>query len=119
MQLLEELLVKAKEKGASDLLVMVGDVPAIRVAGNWVRLESARGNDAILEAMARSILKPEAYNELVRKRELDFSFSLPTTGRVRCNAHYQRDHLAMVLRLVWPEIPDARPLGIPPHVIQM
>jgi len=119
MQLLEELLVKAKEKGASDLLVMVGDAPAMRVAGKWIRFDVARGNDAALEAMVRSVLQAEAYDELVRKRELDFSFSLPTTGRVRCNAHYQRGHLAMVLRLVWPEIPDARTLGIPAHVIAM
>ncbi len=119
MQMLGELLVQAKEKGASDLLVMVGDAPAMRVAGKWQRFDMARCSDAILEAMARGILQPEAFEELQKKREIDFSFSLPNIGRIRCNAHYQRDHLAMVHRLVWPEIPDPKDLGIPAHVIQM
>ncbi len=74
---------------------MVGDSPAIRVAGHWMRLEFPRCEDGHLEAMMRSILQPDAWEELQRKREVDFSFSFPKTGRVRCNAHYQRDHLAM------------------------
>jgi twitching motility protein PilT len=119
MQVLEQLLVQAKEKGASDLLVMVGDSPAMRVAGKWQRFEMSRCSDATLEAMARGILQQEAYDELQKKRELDFSFSLPAIGRIRCNAHYQRDHLAMVHRLMWPEIPDPATLGIPKHVIEM
>ncbi|HUO07368.1 MAG TPA: PilT/PilU family type 4a pilus ATPase [Phycisphaerae bacterium] len=119
MHVLEELLVQAKQKGASDLLVMVGDSPAMRVAGKWHRIDMSRCNDAMLETMARSVLQNDAFEELQRKRELDFSFSLPTTGRIRCNAHYQRDHLAMVHRLVWPEIPTPLALGIPQHVIQM
>ncbi len=119
MEVLEELLAQAKSKGASDLLVMVGDAPAMRVAGKWQRLDTARCNDVTLEAMARGIMPAEAYEELKRKREIDFSFSLPNIGRIRCNVHYQRDHLAMVHRLVWPQIPDARDLGIPPHVIEM
>jgi twitching motility protein PilT len=119
MQVLEELLVHAKQKGASDLLVMVGDSPAMRVAGKWHRLDMARCTAAALEAMARSVLQNDVFEELQRKRELDFSFSTPSTGRVRCNAHYQRDHLAMVHRLVWPEIPSPQSLGIPGHVIEM
>ena len=119
MQSLEELLVTAQARGASDVLVMVGDAPAMRVAGQWVRYELPQCDDAALEELARSILQGDGWERLQRSREFDFSFSLPRTGRVRCNIHFQRDHLAMVLRLVWPEIPDPRKLGIPAHVIHM
>jgi twitching motility protein PilT len=119
MQSLEELLVTAQARGASDVLVMVGDAPAMRVAGQWIRYELPRCDDAALEQMARGILQGDGWERLQRTREFDFSFSLPQTGRVRCNIHFQRDHLAMVLRLVWPEIPDPRKLGIPAHVIHM
>src|SRR5205085_7041129 len=57
--------------------------------------------------------------KLERQRALDFSRSFDGIGRIRCNLHYQRDHLAMVLRLLWPEIPSAEQLGIPEHVIAM
>jgi twitching motility protein PilT len=119
MELLEELLVAAQARGASDVLVMVGDAPAMRVAGQWIRHDLPRCDDASLEQMARGILQNDGWERLQRTREFDFSFSLPRTGRVRCNIHFQRDHLAMVLRLVWPEIPDPRTLGIPAHVIHV
>ncbi|HVS69800.1 MAG TPA: PilT/PilU family type 4a pilus ATPase [Phycisphaerae bacterium] len=119
MTSLSELLNVAKSRGASDVLLMVGDAPALRVAGLWVRLECSPLGVSNLQSLAQELLRPSAWDELAVKRELDFSCSLPGAGRVRCNVHYQRDHLAIVLRLVWPEIPDARRLGIPPHAMRM
>jgi twitching motility protein PilT len=115
---LQDLLVEAKDRGASDLLVMVGDSPAMRVAGSWIRFDLPRCTSEELNASIRELLRPGGWEELLHKRELDFSCTFPKTGRVRCNVHFQRDHLAIVLRLVWPAIPDARVLGIPDHVIR-
>jgi twitching motility protein PilT len=119
MEPLEELLVTAQARGASDLIVMVGDAPSMRVAGQWIRCDLPRCSDDALHTMAHSVLPPDTWERLQRLREFDFSFSFPTTGRIRCNIHYQRDHLSMVLRLVWPEIPDSHTLGIPAHAINM
>jgi twitching motility protein PilT len=115
---LQDLLVTAKDRAASDVLVMVGDAPAMRVAGQWVRYDHPKCASDEVENVLREILRPEAWRELVEKRELDFSCNFPKTGRVRCNAHFQRDHLSLVLRLVWPSIPDPVELGIPPHVVR-
>jgi twitching motility protein PilT len=117
MTSLEELLIAAKARSASDVLIMVGDAPAMRTAGHWVRFDEPRCTKEEVEALAKSILQREAWESLQTKRDHDFSFTLPRTGRVRCNIHYQRDHLAMVLRLVWPSIPDPKTLGIPSHVV--
>jgi twitching motility protein PilT len=117
MKPVEELLITAKSRSASDLLIMVGDSPAMRVAGQWIRFDTPHCTVQYVESVTRSMLRPEAYEELKRRRELDFSCSFPATGRVRCNVHYQRDHLALVLRLVWPEIPDPKKLGIPTQVV--
>ncbi len=114
---LQDLLVIAKAKSASDVLVMVGDAPAMRIAGSWVRFEHPRCTTEYLVATIKELLRPDVWEDLQRKRELDFSYSFPKTGRVRCNVHFQRDNLAIVLRLVWPNIPDPRQLGIPSHVI--
>jgi twitching motility protein PilT len=111
------MLLTAKGRSASDLLVMVGDSPAMRCAGAWVRLDHPKITTEEMETLVQGIVHPDAWETLKTKRELDFSCTFPKTGRVRCNAHYQRDHLAMVLRLVWPSIPDPRQLGIPSHVI--
>jgi twitching motility protein PilT len=118
MTSLEDLLAVAKGRSASDVLVMVGDAPSMRVAGEWVRFDHPRCTVEELEKTTRELLRPEAWEELQQQRELDFSCTFGRTGRVRCNAHYQRDHLALVLRLVWPVIPDPHQLGIPDHVIR-
>jgi twitching motility protein PilT len=115
---LQELLVTAKARSASDLIAMVGDSPAMRVGGQWIRFDQPKCTAEELQTMVRGLLRPEAWAALPEKRELDFSYTFPKTGRVRCNVHYQRDNLAIVLRLVWPVIPDPRHLGIPNHVIQ-
>ena len=114
---LDDLLMTAKNRAASDLLVMVGDAPAMRVAGSWVRFNHPKITSEELEKCTKEILRPNAWKDLQQNRELDFSCTFSKPGRVRCNAHYQRDHLALVLRLVWPAIPDPSLLGIPKHVI--
>ena len=114
---LEEMLVNAKDHRASDLLIMVGDSPAMRVAGVWRRFELPMYKPADVEAIALQLLGPEGMDKLRQQREADFSHNVPPAGRIRCNVHYQRDHLAMVLRLVWPEIPTPEKLGVPAQVI--
>jgi len=115
---LQDLLVAAKERSASDVLVMAGDTPAMRVAGEWVRFDYPKCTADEMEKMVRDMMRAESWAELQDKRDLDFSCSYPKTGRVRCNVHFQRDNLAIVLRLVWPTIPDPRQLGIPSHVVK-
>jgi twitching motility protein PilT len=116
---LQDLLVTAKKRAASDLLVMVGDSPAMRVAGEWIRFDHPRCSVQDVETVTRQLLRPGGWEELQQKRELDFSFTYATTGRVRCNVHYQRDNLSLVLRLVWPVIPEPKQLGIPQHFVQI
>ena len=118
MKSIEELLVTAKSRAASDLLIMVGDAPAMRVAGEWVRFDLPPCTIQYLEATTKPMVREEGWQTLMQNRELDFSCSFPASGRVRCNVHFQRDHLAMVLRLVWPEIPDPKKLGLPAAAVK-
>ncbi len=115
---LQDLLIAAKERSASDVLVMAGDSPAMRVAGEWIRFDHPKCSAEDMERLVRDMVREEAWADLQDKRDLDFSCSYPKTGRVRCNVHYQRDNLSIVLRLVWLTIPDPRQLGIPSHVVK-
>jgi len=114
---LQDLLKTARKRGASDVLVMVGDAPAICVAGHWIRIAEGLLCKDEVDQMVAELLDEASLQNLQRVRELDFSRSFTDIGRIRCNVHYQRDHLALVLRLLWPEIPSAQELGIPRHVI--
>lgn len=54
-----------------------------------------------------------------RKRDDDFSFSIPNMGRFRVNAFMQRGTMAAVIRIVAFELPDAKQLGIPETVMNL
>ena len=47
------------------------------------------------------------------------SFSIPAVGRFRVNVFKQRGSVALALRLVATQVPDARTLGIPESVINL
>ena len=76
---LQDLLVTAKSRAASDVLVMVGDTPAMRIAGEWTRFDHPRCTVEDLEKATRDMLRPEAWDELNKKRELDFSCTFGKT----------------------------------------
>jgi twitching motility protein PilT len=114
---LADYLAIARKNHASDVLIMVGDAPAIRASGHWERVGNVPQSKEDLVRLSRELLDDASMQVLERKRALDFSRSFEGLGRIRCNLHYQRDHLAMVLRLLWPEIPPPEQLGIPQHVI--
>jgi twitching motility protein PilT len=115
---LEELLSEASQEHASDLLIMIGDAPAMRVAGEWRRFPLPPVNPQSMAAYLSGIADQTTHDTLAKNREVDFSRNITGIGRIRCNLHYQRDHLALVIRIVWPKIPSAKSLGLPEHVLQ-
>ncbi len=70
--------------------------------------------------MTRAILQPDAWDELQRKREMDFSFPFTRdgAGAMQC-AFSAGSPGAGVAAGVAGDLPDPQQLGIPQHVIQM
>lgn len=115
---LEELLLLAKELGASDLHLTVGSVPAVRVNNELIRME---GQTILLPEDTRRLLfgvmneeHAEAFQEL---GETDFAFGLPGIGRFRVNAYRQRGSVAMAVRIMSGSIPRPEDLDVPESVI--
>jgi twitching motility protein PilT len=106
------LLQLVADRGGSDLLFAPGAPATARVHGTLERL-----SDTILTAdESRSLgqaLAGERWDELLVRRELDFSFSFAETSRVRANLFFQRGTLAGALRFVPYDIPTLEELGAP------
>ena len=108
------LLNLADSKGASDLHLVVSSPPLLRVNGS---LEAVNGMtpltaDEINQAFLQ-ITTPEEREEFQRHLELDFSYSLPDVGRLRCNAAQQRGSVSLALRLLPPKVPTIDELELP------
>ena len=108
----EKLLQDVADRGGSDLLFAPGAAPTARINGALVRLSDESMTADTTLTLART-LAGARWDELVSRRELDFSFSFGESARVRANLFFQRGTLAGALRFVPFVIPTLEMLGAP------
>ncbi len=108
------LLHTAKAQTASDVHLVVASPPLLRVNGF---LEPVNGMAPLTaEDISEGFLQittPEERENFHRHLELDFGYSLPDVGRIRCNAAQQRGSISLALRLLPPNIPTIDDLELP------
>lgn len=113
---IETLLDEAIEKNASDLHLIVGVSPTLRIDGKLVATSNQpKLDDAKCESLIKSILSQDKkrLTELDREREIDFSFGYREM-RFRANIYYERGNIAAEFRLIPSKIRTLEELGLPP-----
>ncbi len=116
---IQELLKITIKNKASDLHLLAGIPPAIRIDG---ALEFVPGHSALtpqnIETMVFSLLSPSQKDLLLANKELDFSFGFGggaygNLGRFRANLYYQRRYISAAFRLFPPSIQTIEDLHLP------
>jgi twitching motility protein PilT len=97
---LKTLLKIVTDRGASDLHLVVGSPPLMRIDGELTRLDAPALKPADTEAIAKSITPPDRRRFLDSQKELDFAHSVPGGGRFRVNVFRQRGSISVVMRRV-------------------
>ena len=108
------LLRSGKSRQATDLHMVVGTPATFRINGD---LEPANGvapltSEDINEAFLQ-LTTPEEREHFHRNLELDFGYTLPDVGRLRCNAAQQRGSISLAVRLLPPKVPTLDELELP------
>jgi twitching motility protein PilT len=109
-----DLIRLAEKRKASDLHLVVGFPPFLRVVGDidpLVDAEPVQPEDA--RAALVDLTTPEEREEFYRTLELDFGYNVPGVGRIRCNAAQQRGSISLAIRLLPPKIPSLDELELP------
>ena len=104
----------AAEKGASDLHLVADNAPIFRIDG-LLQPEadmSPLTHDDIAQAFEQ-ITSEKERADFHQYLELDFGYTLPDVGRMRCNAAKQRGTLTLAIRLIPLVIPTLQELGLP------
>ena len=116
---LEDLILTVIHEGASDLHLIVGRHPTIRVSGELVPLvkKSLLAPEDTM-GLIKELLEDFNYKQFMETREMDFSFSFGKEARFRGNAFFQKGTVAVALRLIPKQIKTLRELGLPP-VLEM
>jgi len=111
---LKTILAKATEEGASDILIIIGMPPIIRVNTQLMMMKNFGDVDAgHAEQILGSLLDEEKIKFFNEKKDIDFSTTSDDGTRFRVNVHYQKGSMAMALRVIKSTIPDIETLGLP------
>lgn len=110
---LHQLLKTAVQQGASDLHLVAGSPPVLRVQGRMVRVKSPELTPETCQKLCYSILTDYQKGLFEENRELDFSFGVKKMARFRANIFFQKGNVSGVFRQVPLVIPAFQDLGLP------
>jgi twitching motility protein PilT len=115
-----DIVLAALERRASDIHLTAGAAPSIRVRGRLFPLEGfpVLGVPDTRE-IVYSILSDGQRQQFENQRQVDFSYSVPRTARLRVNAYLQRGAVSAALRVIPSEIKSLEALGMPSVVHDM
>ncbi len=116
---LSDYLFDAIDRGASDLHITAGLPPMVRVKGEVEPLDYPPLTPNTTRELVYDILSNDQRQRLENDWELDFSYSVPHTGRFRVNVYFQRGSLGAAFRAIPHEIKSLSELGLPKGVEEM
>ncbi|QCI27986.1 type IV pilus twitching motility protein PilT [Caminibacter pacificus] len=96
----------------SDLHVKAGSGIRVRIHGILHKVESPKLTREGVINLLKELLRSR-FNELVEKKEIDFSYKLDENYRFRVNAFFQVDGPSIVFRVIPIKIPTIEELGLP------
>ena len=114
--LLEEMI----EKDASDLHIVAGERPKLRVDGDIVNASTGEvltPKDTL--SLAYSVLTENQKKRFETEDELDFSFGIQNLARFRGNCFKQRGCVSLVIRQIPFNVKTFQELGLPPIVAKL
>ena len=116
-----QILQKAVDQKASDIFIIAGAPVSFKIGDSIKPVDSAKLTPEDTSDLAKQVYQLDA-RSIMRLYEIgddDFSFSIKSLSRFRCNAYKQRGSFALILRVVTFELPDYTVLGIPDVVIDL
>ncbi len=135
---INDIFKEAVHRGASDVHLLVGEPPIIRINGQLIRLEKFGVIDKKkAEALILSLLDSQQKEKYLHKkeldlshqlsskeryinyRELDISHQIESNDRFRINLHFEKGNPSLVARVISTKIPTLEEIGMPPVVYQL
>ena len=110
---LNDILRQAFEKDASDIHLVAGHAPMMRVHTVMVEMDCPPLSADALRKALEQMVSPSQLETFDRDMDLDFSYEVKDLQRYRVNAHMQRGVVAMALRGIKSSVPALDELNLP------
>src|ERR687883_33176 len=92
-----DAIIQVIERGASDLHLTAGSAPLIRVHGRLTPLDYPVLSPQDVRETVYSILTSDQRQRLETDWQIDLAYSVPSKGRFRVNAYFQRASIGAAL----------------------
>ncbi|MEK7637311.1 MAG: type IV pilus twitching motility protein PilT [Patescibacteria group bacterium] len=112
---IDKIFATAVQKGASDIHIVEGMPPVLRVDGELQKLphEPELSSKDTLD-VCLSLCSPEQQEVFETERELDLGYEIKDVSRFRINLHWEKGSAGLVARVISQTIPTMEDLNMPP-----
>ena len=107
------------EQGASDLHLVSGSQPILRVHGDMERVKYKPLDNDELKAMLYEIAPENKIKDFEETGDVDFAYEIPNLARYRANYFQQKWGVGAVFREIPSEILTAEQLGLPKVITKL
>lgn len=116
---MDELLVSLYKKGGSDLFIIAGASPSMRIHGKVTPVMDKKLTAEHTLALAECLMTEAEREDFKATKECNFAIALPKISRFRVNALVQRGSAGLVVRIIPNEIPTFADLNMPDILTQV
>ena len=118
--LLTKIFKEAVKVKASDVHILTGKPPVLRVDGELKIIKNIPVLDKKqAEKLIFEILSPTQKEKLLKNKELDLSYQSDDRTRFRVNCFFEKNNLGMVARIIPFEIPSMNDIEMPEVVYEL
>jgi len=101
------------DEGASDLHMVAGQQPALRIRGDIERVKFKIMDNDELKSMLYEICPEDKIKAFEERGDMDFGYEIPGLSRYRCNFFQQKYGIGAVFREIPSDIMSCEQLGLP------
>lgn len=115
MPAIDSLFYQLLEKEGSDLHLLQGQKPKMRIHGKLAEVEGSDVLDGVaIQRLLKEICSHDDWQNFLVTKDFDFAYQLGTASRFRANFYFQHSGLAAVFRAIPHKILSLEDLQLPP-----
>ncbi len=107
------------DQGASDLHLVAGQQPAVRIRGEIERIKYAKLTNEDLKVLLYEITPEHKIKQFEETGDVDFAYEVPSLARYRANYFQQKYGVGAVFREIPNKIATCTDLGLPSVVAKL
>ena len=118
MPRIDSILQLVQAQGASDLHLVSGSPPMLRLHGDLTAIEYAPLTSDVIVGLLAEIMTEDQMMRYQALEEVDFAYEVPGVVRLRCNVYQQAHGMAAAFRLLPTRILTLEQLGLPASILR-